>query len=394
MKYYNHLTNASTILDLYQGREPFHHFIKGYFKAEKKFGSKDRRQISHLCYCYFRLGKAMMDYGVQERIVTGLFLGSFQPDEMLEFFRPDWNKPELLSNLEAKVGLLKAEFPTFEVKDVFWFKEPLSDGIERNEFSVSHFVQPDLFLRVRPGNEAAIHETIDTHPGFIEWINDCTLRLQNSTKLDDIIMIDKHAVIQDLSSQSTQDFLPEVSDGTHLSIWDCCAASGGKAIMTWDHYHDIELTVSDKRESILANLEKRFHAAGINQYQSFLMDLGNPDAFVPSGEFDIIVADVPCSGSGTWGRAPENLVYFDAKKVSGYQLLQRTILSNIAASVRPGGWLIYITCSVFKKENESNISFIEKEFGFTCERSGVISGYHLGADTMFAARFRKPIKAG
>ena len=131
--------------------------------------------------------------------------------------------------------------------------------------------------------------------------------------------------------------------------------------MTWDHYEQIDLTVSDKRESILANLEKRFNVAGINNYESFIMDLGSEDAFVPSGKFDIVIADVPCSGSGTWGRAPENLLYFDPKKVSGYQLLQRTILSNIANSIRPGGYLVYITCSVFKKENEANVAFIEKE---------------------------------
>jgi 16S rRNA (cytosine967-C5)-methyltransferase len=160
--------------------------------------------------------------------------------------------------------------------------------------------------------------------------------------------------------------------------------------MAWDHYHDINLTVSDKRESILANLEKRFQTAGIRTYESFLIDLGNPETFLPSGEFDIVIADVPCSGSGTWGRAPENLVYFDAKKVSGYQLLQRTILSNIASTVRAGGFLVYITCSVFKKENEANVGFIEKEFGFTCERSEIIRGYDLRADTMFAATFRKP----
>jgi len=331
----------------------------------------------------------MMDYGVEERIITGLFLGSFQPDEMLEFFRPDWNKPELLSDLDAKVERLKSEFPTFDPKDVFWFREPLSDGIDRDEFAISHSVQPDLFLRVRPGNEARVHEVIDTHPGFIEWIDPSIVRLQNSTKLDELLMIDKEVVIQDLSSQTTQSYLPALSDGAHPSIWDCCAASGGKAIMTWDHYEHIDLTVSDKRESILANLEKRFNVAGINNYESFIMDLGFPDAFVPSGKFDIVIADVPCSGSGTWGRAPENLLYFDPKKVSGYQLLQRTILSNIANSIRPGGFLVYITCSVFKKENEANVAFIEKEFGFLSERSGVISGYHLGADTMFAAAFRK-----
>jgi len=310
---------------------------------------------------------------------------------MLEFFRPDWNKAELLLNLPAKIELLQHEFPTFNPRDVFWFKEPLSDGIDRDEFSISHLVQPDLFFRVRPGNEEKVHELIDNHPGLIEWINTSTVRLQNSTKLDDVVSIDKDVVIQDLSSQATESFMPGIGDTKQVSVWDCCAASGGKAIMAWDHYQDIQLTVSDKRESILANLEKRFDIAGIRKYEPFIIDLGNPEAFLPSGEFDIVIADVPCSGSGTWGRAPENLMYFDPRKVSGYQLLQRTILSNIASSVRAGGFLVYITCSVFKKENEANVAFIEKELGFTRERSEAIRGYDLRADTMFAATFIKPV---
>ncbi|HSB93522.1 MAG TPA: hypothetical protein VLC28_10405, partial [Flavitalea sp.] len=189
---------------------------------------------------------------------------------------------------------------------------------------------------------------------------------------------------------ATASFLPAVSQDGNFSVWDCCAASGGKAIMTWDHYHDIDLTVSDKRESILANLEKRFHNAGIRKYESFLIDLGHPEAFTPSGEFDLVIADVPCSGSGTWGRSPENLLYFDPGKVSGYQLLQRTILSNIASSVRGGGVLVYITCSVFKKENEANVAFVENELGLICEQADIIRGYDERADTMFAARFRRP----
>ncbi|HSB92891.1 MAG TPA: hypothetical protein VLC28_07230, partial [Flavitalea sp.] len=199
MRYYNHLTNAANILDLYQGREPFHHFIKGFFKAEKKYGSKDRKQIAHLCYGYFRMGKAMMDYGTQERIITGLFLGSSSPDDMLEFFRPDWNKAELLADLRAKLDLLQHEFPTFNPLEAFWFKESLSEGINREAFSISHFIQPDLFFRVRPGNEAKVHELIDTHAGLIEWVNAGTVRLHNSTKLDDVVSIDRDVVIQDLS---------------------------------------------------------------------------------------------------------------------------------------------------------------------------------------------------
>lgn len=388
MKYYSHLKNAATILDLYEGKEPFHHFIKGYFKAERKFGSRDRRQVAHLCYCFFRLGKAMSDYGMEERIVVGLFLASEKPDAMLEFFRPDWNLPQLLEDLDKKTAKLQAEFPTFSPLDLFPFSAALSDGVERLPFSKSHARQPDLFLRVRPGYEKNVHALLDSHPGIIGWEADYSVRIENSTKLDEVVDIDRQVVVQDLSSQRTIELFPEAATGG-IRIWDCCAASGGKSLMAWDHYHGATLTVSDKRESILANLADRFKKAGIRDYDSIRIDLASDHSFVPSGTFDLVIADLPCTGSGTWGRSPENLSYTKEQKIGEYQALQRAILDNIIPAIRPGGWLVLITCSVFRAENEENVAYLQSGSGMFLESSMLIKGYDLKADTMFAARLRK-----
>jgi len=58
-RYFSYLNSTKGILSAYNGEEPFASFIKKYFAVHKKFGSRDRKQISHLCYCYFRLGNAM-----------------------------------------------------------------------------------------------------------------------------------------------------------------------------------------------------------------------------------------------------------------------------------------------------------------------------------------------
>ncbi|HET6766065.1 MAG TPA: Fmu (Sun) domain-containing protein, partial [Chitinophagaceae bacterium] len=62
------------------------------FSANKKYGSKDRKQIAHLCYCYFRLGKGMMHIDTEERILIGLFLCSEKPNEILGSLKPEWNE--------------------------------------------------------------------------------------------------------------------------------------------------------------------------------------------------------------------------------------------------------------------------------------------------------------
>jgi 16S rRNA (cytosine967-C5)-methyltransferase len=92
MRAYSYLRSAIQILSEYKGEEPFASFLKKYFSQNKKYGSKDRKRVSHLCYCYFRLGKAGLDPAIEERILIGLFLCSDAPNEMLEQLKGEWNE--------------------------------------------------------------------------------------------------------------------------------------------------------------------------------------------------------------------------------------------------------------------------------------------------------------
>ena len=154
--------------------------------------------------------------------------------------------------------------------------------------------------------------------------------------------------------------------------------------MACDLMGDIELTVSDKRESIIRNLEARFQEAGIKKYKRFVADLSGPNVNFKPGEFDVVIADVPCSGSGTWARTPEQLCFFTADKVGYYSNLQKSILSNVARAVKKGGMMIYITCSVFKNENEDMLNFLST-LGFQNKYSQLFKGYEEDADTLFGA---------
>ena len=180
-------------------------------------------------------------------------------------------------------------------------------------------------------------------------------------------------------------------DGNIKTVWDCCAASGGKSILANDVLGDIQLTVSDVRENILFNLKKRFVAAGINNYKSFIADLTNPKQPVSAESFDLIIADVPCSGSGTWSRTPEQLYYFEPAKIDEYAKLQKAILKNVINALKPGGYFLYITCSVFKKENEHAIDFLQENFNLKTLKMELLKGYELKADSMFAALLQKQL---
>ncbi|HVT84996.1 MAG TPA: hypothetical protein VHD35_07320 [Chitinophagaceae bacterium] len=386
-RFQSYLNSAVTILSVYKGEEPFAAFLKKYFAQHKKYGSKDRKQIGHLCYCYFRLGKVFRELSTEERILAGLFLCAVEPNEILREFKPHWNDKTKLA-IEEKFPIIDS---SSSLTDVFPWVDELSAKIDHKKYCSSFFIQPDLFLRLRPGKEEIVCNKLESAGITFRKISDLCLALNNSEKIDKIIDLDKEAVVQDYSSQQTGNFFQSLTDTRQpatISIWDCCAGSGGKSIMLYDINPQIQLTVSDKRESILANLRKRFEKAGIKSYKSFVADLTH-NSLLQTYDFNFIIADVPCSGSGTWSRTPEQLYFFEPEQINEYAALQRKIISNIIPHLQTAGYLIYITCSVFKKENEESVAFLKEQFQMELQKMEWLNGYEKKADSMFMAVFKK-----
>jgi 16S rRNA (cytosine967-C5)-methyltransferase len=251
---------------------------------------------------------------------------------------------------------------------------------------------------LRPGKEKIVIQKFKQAGIDFKMITDTCLALPNASKIEEIVELDKEVVIQDYNSQRTGEFikseilnLTPVAIGTDLSVWDCCAGSGGKSIMTFDIDPKIKLTVSDTRESILANLKKRFSNAGIKDYKSLIVDLSKNKSEIKNLKSEIIIADVPCSGSGTWSRTPEQLYFFQERKTEDYSNLQKKIVSNAIAQLQPGGSFVYITCSVFKKENEEVAMYIKENFHLRLKHKEVLKGHDKKADSMFVALFEKEL---
>ncbi|HKC35732.1 MAG TPA: hypothetical protein VKB95_06705 [Chitinophagaceae bacterium] len=406
-RYHSYINSAKNILSVYKGDEPLSSFFKKYFSSNKKYGSKDRKQISHLCYCFFRLGKAIMNVTTEEKLLISLFLCSIESNEILQNIKPEWNE-QVEFPLDKKLLIInyspKESLRTLLIENVFPWKKELTEGIDHEEFSESFFIQPDLFLRLRPGKEKIVIEKLQKAGIDFKNITDSCVALINATKADAIIELDKEALIQDYNSQQTGIFIKSaienlipIAIGTEINLWDCCAGSGGKSIMAYDIDQKVKLTVSDIRESILINLKKRFENAGIKKYKSFVTDLTTQFP-IPNSKFQIIVCDAPCTGSGTWSRTPEQLYFFDenlpagqAGKIEEYSTLQKKIVSNVIPRLQSDGIFIYITCSVFRKENEEVVTFIKENFHLKLKQMEVLKGYDKKADSMFIAVFEKAL---
>jgi 16S rRNA (cytosine967-C5)-methyltransferase len=385
VRIHSYLRSAALILSEYNGDQPFANWLRSYFASNKKFGSKDRKHVSHLCYSFFRLGYAFQLQPVEERILTAVFLTSDTNSAYLQELKPEWNE-RVGESLQNKLAFLGA---AGEWEKIFPWRYELSDQIEPYPFTASFLQQPYLYLRLRPGREQRVIEKLQSAGITPEQKDQRCIALPNSTRIEDIIQIDSEALIQDYSSQQVLNPLKTAigEQQDRLSIWDCCAASGGKSLLAYDLLFKVELTVSDVRQSILHNLQTRFKRAGITNYKSFVADVSSPK-FSSLHQYDIIICDAPCSGAGTWSRTPEQLFFFSEEKIDHYADLQRRIALNASKALKSGGYFVYITCSVFRKENEGVAAYLKENAGLQLQSLHYFKGYATKADTLFVALFK------
>ena len=153
--------------------------------------------------------------------------------------------------------------------------------------------------------------------------------------------------IQDIGSQALLHALPELPAGRWM---DACAGAGGKTLQLAQLLHDhekTEIVAHDIRASALRELELRRDRAGLSNISITRS---------PEGPFDVVLVDAPCSGTGTWRRAPHLKWTTSPVTIRQAADKQRALLAKFAAFVRHGGWLVYLTCSLCESENQAVIA--------------------------------------
>jgi len=382
-----HIQVVEKLINGYNNSLPYSVYLKDYFSKNKKHGSKDRKSISHLSYTFFRLGNCLAELEFNTRLNVAIFLSN---NKMPLYAEPLY-QDSLLGNwpieLEHRIKIVKDIYPSFNLEELLPFSTAdLSEEIDINKFIQQHFSQPKLFARIRPGKKVIVLNKLQEAGIEYKMIEDSCLELNNATSLDTILRLNEEIVIQDYSSQKVATIFNYINNiGAQLKVWDCCAASGGKSILMYDSIPNVYLTVSDIRASIIANLKERFKRAGIKEYDAFVANVAENNT-APKNKFDIVIADVPCTGSGTWGRTPEYLSTFDSNTLQLFTDKQKQIVLNVAENIQKGGYFIYITCSCLKAENEAIIEYFNTKYtNYTLLHQTILEGYLHNADTMYVA---------
>ena len=173
------------------------------------------------------------------------------------------------------------------------------------------------------------------------------------------------------------------------SVFDMCAAPGGKstfmAELMENRGHVIAL---DRTPAKVARIASNAAALGITIIEP---REGNALTFDPGCAVDLILLDAPCTGTGVLGRRAELRWRTNPEKLRELAALQAAMLDRAASLLRPGGVLLYATCSVEPEENEFQAeAFLQRHPGFVLEASRLtLPGSSEGFDGGYAARFRK-----
>ena len=384
-RFHSYITSAHSIVDAYKKGSPLSHQLKLFFQTDKKYGSRDRKTIASICYHYFRTFYLLQSIeSFEEKIIKATFLCESEENELLKALSPELNE---FIGFDVKD---KVEYLNLETTSLFNFDRELTSFIDAEKFAASFFSQPDVFIRIRPGKNNKVVDALKNATILFNSIGENTIAIDNGTSVENCIQLNKDAVIQDLNSQHVLDFFAKERDKDKLeNVWDCCAASGGKSILLYDLCNGkVKLTVSDIRENILTNLQLRCKEAGINLQKKFVQDLSEKSGLLLDEKFSVILCDVPCSGSGTWSRTPEQYFSFEENQIEAFVKKQKNIVINTISHLAKDGWFIYITCSVFKAENEDMVDFIQENFSCQLLEMKYLKGYENKADTMFVAYFK------
>jgi 16S rRNA (cytosine967-C5)-methyltransferase len=178
--------------------------------------------------------------------------------------------------------------------------------------------------------------------------------------------------VQDSSAMYVGEVFRQAAAGLDVSgrpvrVLDLCAAPGGKTLHAADRLAVAERGLPDERRgSVLARdlteqkrrlIEENVRRSGLSGIRT---ETGDAAVFEPSfeGAFDLVIADLPCSGLGVIGRKPEIRFRAGEDGIRALAKIQREILAQAVRYVKPGGQLLYATCTLTEEENRENAARI------------------------------------
>jgi 16S rRNA (cytosine967-C5)-methyltransferase len=366
-------------------RQPADRLVQQWGRQNRYAGSKDRRDISDRLFAILRhYGNLTARLGNDTPLLVTMLathlLADAPLDEVVALADGSQYAPKPISEADAKTLTHAAATPPSQPAD---------------KLSVPAWLFDDIAAQLGDDTEAVLtamqaRAPLDMRVNLLK----ADRMAAQSALLEDDIEAAPHPTVetalrvtgtaQITMSRAYKDGLVEVQDAgaqavtqicaaqPYETVMDFCAGAGGKALaMAAQMQNKGRLLVHDAVAARMKHLPERAMRAGAEIIETVTpQDLRGLE-----GQCDLVVVDVPCSGTGRWRRAPETKWRLTAEGLADLHELQAHILRQAALLLRPEGRLAYITCSLLSSENNRQIDkFLEENQGFESMTSDGPSG--------------------
>lgn len=389
---------AIEILDeIATGRRPADDIMRDWARAHRFAGAGDRRAISDLVYDVLRRrGYYALLTGRDDAraAVLGHLAATEGAGEAARLFSGEGHAPPALSGEERQLagliatsarGAPESDAPAFLVPHLH---EAFGDDMEAELAALDSPAPLDLRVNTlkatREDAQAALAaEGIETVPTPRSPVG---LRVAGPARITRTRAF-REGLVEPMDEGSQLACLA-VAARPGMQVADLCAGAGGKTLALaamMENTGQIHATDVDARR--LTRLRPRMKRAGARNVQPLRWPQDG-DFSALAGRCHRVLVDAPCSGSGAWRRHPELKWRLDPARLDQLTRTQDALLRSAAVAVRPGGRLVYVTCSVLPLENEARIArFLETHPDFSEDPA---AGLHLtphrdGTDGFYVA---------
>ena len=351
-----------------------------YFRNRRFIGSSDRKFIYNKFYRVLRHIHRLNQWHIKigytptarSFLIADSVLAGEQDEKSLSerLFTGEKFAPEKLSHAESKMAIaLKGKDinnPEFDSRILLecpeWAWEPMVEayGEEKAKAIFAAMkTQNDLHIRVNTlsSDREAVLKTLknnnfEAEPGELSpWC----VRLAGRPQITKSPLMEKgHIEIQNEGSQLIA-LATQVEPGNR--VVDFCAGAGGKTLaMAAMMENKGSIVACDVLEGRLKRSKQRFRRAGVHNIETRALS-SERDQWVKrhKGKYDVILVDAPCSGIGTWRGDPDKRWRQLGPGLKELVPLQKEILESAARLAKPGGRVVYATCSLLPVENEEQI---------------------------------------
>lgn len=396
---------AHIVYSVLEKKTPLDRELKHYFRGHPECGSRDRDAITESCFSLFRwygwikqvLPKSSPQQSTQlvkcaHALSAALWLDHHDNmlffDSLLDMAQLEkdhiTSAPNDLEERKKKLGhFFKLRKLRIEQLVPDWFDAGLLDNkiilLQR---------RPPVWIRTQYQHHDRVCKQLDQqgieYDKYLEHTNVIKIKTTKFKALSLPCYEEGCFEIQDLASQCIGQACGAQSNETW---WDVCAGAGGKTLLLADVMHNQgRIVATDIRQDVLKKLQKRVERA---QYDCVdVMDLA--DVTAGDDVFDGVLVDAPCSCTGVWRRNPDLRWTTSEDACACHAETQMNICTMAAQKVKPGGVLVYATCSMVQQENEDVVhAFLRENPDFVLDSMRRIE-FDLGDnDAMFVARLKR-----